>query len=351
MTTNALDAIAAVRRRPGMYIGDADSGNGVLNLVLEVLANACDQHFAGRCSTIDIDVAANGTITIVDDGAGLQVHGGNGAPPIDILLTQRSERPTVDGHRPHVHLGVGGLGLFVVNALSERFEITTVRDGLEARAVYARGEQVEPLVTARTERPSGTRIQFRPDPLIFRHPRVPRASLAERLEDLSFLLPRLTLRWSVAGDHLATSSLAARVAIDIGCELSDVARHRGSFDLPGGPIDVEVALAWRPMQWHANDEPRIHSFVNLERSRDHGTHVDGLIDGIAAFFPGGRREQVVAGLVAAVAVVLADVKWGNPTRDRLVSPEARAPVAEATRLALASWAEAHPDAAAAHKLR
>jgi DNA gyrase/topoisomerase IV subunit B len=136
------------------------------------------------------------------------------------------------------------------------------------------------------------------------------------------------------------------VAINVPCAFSDVASHRASLDTGSGPIDVEVALAWRSMRWHANDQPVIDSFVNLERSRCDGTHVDGLVDGVAAFFGRGRRARHTAGMVAAVAVVLADVKWGNPTRNRLDSPEARAPVAEVTELALARWAEAHPDAAA-----
>lgn len=123
---------AAVRKRPGMYVGDPDSGDGVLHLVLELVANACDQTFVGKSSTVDLDVAADGTITVADDGPGMRVEGGDGLPPIDVLLTRYSNRPTVDGHRPHVHLGRGGLGLFVINALSERFELVTVRGGVEA---------------------------------------------------------------------------------------------------------------------------------------------------------------------------------------------------------------------------
>jgi DNA gyrase subunit B len=345
---------AAVRKRPGMFVGDLDTGDGVLMMVLELVANACDQHFAARCSRIDIDVAADGMIAVEDDGPGMQVHGGDGLPPLDILLTRRSERPTADGHRPHVHLGLGGIGLVVVNALSERFELATVRDGIEARTTYARGEMIEPLTAVPTLRPSGTRIRFRPDPLIFLHTRVPRTRLAARLEDLSFLLPQLTMRWRIAGDEVAAGGLAARVALGVPCAQAEVAHHRGSFDTASGPIDVEVALAWRSMKWDANSAPVFGSFVNLERTRSNGTHVDGLVDGVAAFLGRGGRSRHAAGMVAAVAVILADVKWGNPTKDRLDSPEARAPVAEATRLALARWAEAHPEAAAAlrdHKRR
>jgi DNA gyrase subunit B len=338
--------IAAARKRPGMYVGDATSGDGVLNMVLELVANACDQHFAGRCSMIEVDVAASGMITVADDGPGIPVHGANGLPPIDVWLTRPSHRPTIDGHRPHVHLGPGGLGLFVVNALSERFELATIRDGIEARTTYAHGEPIEPLTTAPTAGPSGTRIRFRPDPAVLRCPRVPRVPLTQRLEDLSFLLPGLTLRWQIAGDDLAAGGLPGRVALQVPCAPQEVASHRASFETASGPIDVEVALAWRSMQWHANEPPVIDSFVNLERCSDHGTHVDGLIDGVTAFLGRGHRRPA-AGMVAAVAVVLADVQWGTPKRDRLASPEARAPVAEATQLALARWAEAHPAAAAA----
>lgn len=345
--------VAAARERPGMYVGGVDR-DGALHMLLEVVANAYDLHFARRCSVIDIDVAANGTITVEDDGPGIPVHGGDGLPPIDILLTRWSRAPSVDGHRPHIHLGHGGLGLFVVNALSERFELATIRNGIEARTIYAHGELVEPLATMPTSRPSGTRIRFRPDPEIFLYPRLPRARLAQRLEDLAFLVPQLTIRWRIAGDDVAAHGLAARVAIGVPCALGEMASHRASFDTASGPIDVEVALAWRDMRWHANEDAIIDSFVNLERSSCNGTHVDGLIDGVAAFLGRGRRARHTAGMVAAVAVILSDVKWGNPTHDRLDSPEARAPVGEATQVALARWAAAHPEAAAAlrdHKRR
>jgi DNA gyrase subunit B len=352
--SEALAHVEMIRMRPGMFVGDPRSGEGALNMLFELVANAGDQHLAGRCSTIDIDITANGAVTVEDDGPGIPVHGAGRLPPIHLLLTQRLERPTVDGHRPHFHIGYGGLGLAAINALSERFELTTIRDGIEARTLYARGVLVEALATAPTSRPSGTRIRFRPDPQIMGCLRVPRTRLTRYLEDLSFLLPRLTVRWRIAGDDVATGGLAARVAVEVPRPLAEVASHRGTFDTAEGPIDVDVALAWREQQWHASTEARIDSFVNFERTRCHGSHVEGLIDGAVAFLGRGKRAWHMAGMVGAVAVVLSDVKWGTPSRDQLESPQARAPVAEATQLALARWAEAYPDAAAAlreHKQR
>ena len=190
-----------------MYVGDTEDGSGLVNLILDVIANAYDHHLAGRCSNISMTIAADGTVSVEDDGPGFSSVGGDGLPPVDTILTQLSTRPTVDGHRPHVHLGLGGLGLAVVNAASEHFELVSVRDGTEVRARYVRGELVEPIATTETKRASGTRIRFRPDPDIFKHVRVPRAELTRILEDLSFLAPKLRLGWSIAGDDLAARGL------------------------------------------------------------------------------------------------------------------------------------------------
>lgn len=118
-----------------------------------------------------------------------------------------------------------------------------------------------------------------------------------------------------------------------------MARHRESYETTNGPIDVDVALAWRTRAYRSGAQPAIDSFVNLARTRDHGSHVDGLFDGIHAFIGGRPRKTSRQGLVAAVGVVLADVKFGNPTRDRRATPEVRGPVADATRKALVAWGD------------
>ncbi|HLL21147.1 MAG TPA: ATP-binding protein [Kofleriaceae bacterium] len=337
-----LSPIGAIRRRPGMYAGDTDDGSGVINLVLEVVANAYDQYLAGRCSSVVLTFAADGTITIEDDGPGFAAAGANGLPPLDKLLTELSFRPTVDGHRPHVHLGLGGLGLCVVNALSEEFELVSARDGTEVRAAYARGEVVTPTATTKTQRANGTRIRFRPDPVIFAHVRVPRVELTRILEDLTFLSPTLRVRWSFDGDDNAARRLVARVALDVPCAFAEVAHMCATYETANGPMQVEVALAWRTSPFSAITEPVIHSFVNLRRTPEHGQHVAGMLHGVRAFLADARIPPHTNGLVAAVSVVLADVIYGNPSKDRLDSPEARGPVSDATQRALAAWAIAHP---------
>ena len=315
--------VETVRRRPGMFVG-GHGDDAVLQLIFEVLGNAVDQHLLGRCSNVTIVIGEDGTISISDDGPGFAANGGNGVPPLDDLLTTFSDRPTVDGHRPHVHVGLRGLGLFVVNALTERFEIVTVRRGVEARATFARGAIVKPTRTKKTTRPSGTTIRFRPDRQIFPHAHVPRAKLAHRIEDLSFLVPKLAVAYSVGIDRAAAGGLRSRVALDVNYEVAEVAYHRKTYKTSRGPLDVEVALAWQPWtDW------RIDSFVNLYPTVE-GSHVDGVLDAVREEYGTGAEH----GITACVSVILADVSWGSPTKARLATPEVRAPVAAATIAAL-----------------
>lgn len=344
-----IAASADVRKRPGMFVGETEDGGGVLNMLLEVLANVFDQHLAGRCSRASVHIAADGTITVEDDGPGMASEGGAGLPPLKEMLSQLSTRPTVDGHRPHAHLGRGGLGLFVVNALSERLELRTVRDGALTTVLCSRGEIIEAPTTVATTEPPGTRVRFRPDPQIFRHVRVPRAELTRELEDLSFLAPRFALSWTIAGDALATHGLAGRVAMRVPCELGDVAAHTGTYVTASGPVEVDVALGWNTSPWYAR-EAEIDSFVNLGRTKNDGTHVGGLNAGIRAFLGSGKGQHK-QNLVAAVSVVLADVTYGAPTKSRLVSGHAAKPVKEATVTALEKWAAARPELAAAIRAR
>ena len=340
MEGDAVDDVALVRRRAGMYVGGA-GGEGVLALVQEVVGNAFDQHLAGRCATIDIVIEGDGSITVTDDGPGYPARGDAARPPMHALLTTRSTQPTVDGHRPHVHLGIGGNGLFIVNAMSARFEVVTVHAGIEARGVYEHGRVVDPVTTTVTTRPSGTTVRFRPDPEIFRTLRVPRAELTSQLEALTFLAPTMTLRWRFDGDDEARAGLAAWVASMAERPIAEVAHHRCTHGDGVEAIDIDVALAWEP-SGYVGTAPRIDSYVNYRRSISGGSHVDGLIDGVCGFVGVAHRQACARKLVAVVAVVLADVTWGNPTRDRLVTEAVRAPVAAATRAALDAWAAAWP---------
>lgn len=160
--------------------------------------------------------------------------------------------------------------------------------------------------------------------------RIPRVALTARLEELAHLCAGLRIGWRCAPDDAAGDGLVGLVRqVSV---RGDVAHHRGRFGTADRPIDVEVALGWRP----GNEAPVIHAFANTHRNRDLASqHVRGLFDGVRAARKLGRADAS-RGLVAAVSVVLADVIFGSPSHDRLASPEARPAVAAAIRLALAA---------------
>jgi DNA gyrase subunit B len=343
MTTMNIELVSfleSVRKRPGMFVGSTRE-SGVLHVVLELVANALDQALAGRCTQIDVSLDDDGSITVSDDGPGISVEGDERRPSLVELLEWRCDRATVDGHRPHVHLGLGAIGLAVANAVSDPFELVTVCGGQQATARYSGGIAIEPLHVEPTTLPSGTRVRVRPDPRIFDPITVPRDALHSRLMDLSFLLPQIRLSWTnVAPRH--GQGLVELVKLSSRAIFGGVAHARQEVETESGPIDVEVALAWRMGE---RDAPHIDAFVNLGRTRELGTHAEGLLDGIRSFFPrkGAAARQ---GLIAAVAVILSDVRMGSPTRDKLITPAARAAVEQATIAALTDWAAAYPEAAA-----
>jgi DNA gyrase subunit B len=192
-SVDAISSRAAIRGRPGMYIGDPEDGSGLQNLVLEVVSNALDQCLIGRCSAIHVAIDDD-LVTVRDDGPSLALD----SEEVRSYLTTLHRTATADGHAPHVHLAVG-VGFAVVNALSARFEVEVVHGGRVWRTAYEQGLVVEPLTSEPSEAPTGTPVRLRPDPAIFRTTtRISRGALTERLELLTFLVPTLRLTWSLA---------------------------------------------------------------------------------------------------------------------------------------------------------
>lgn len=336
-----------IRKRPGMYVGGVD-GRGVLHVVLELVANAFDLVLAGRCTRIDLTLDEDDCLTIRDDGPGFSLEGDGRRPGLREILERHSDRPTVDGHSPHVHLGFGGIGLAVANVLSELFELVTICGGQQITARYSRGLALEPLRVEPTTQPPGTWIRFRPDRELFlKNSRVPRDELHARLHDLSYLAPQVRLSWTMA-DVRQGHGLVDLVKHTEDRILGGVAHRREVVETDAGPIDVEVALTWRE-GWR--QEPVVHAFVNMSRTREPGTHIQGLFDAIRSSFGQARAGTKRQGLVAALALVLSDVTWGSPIKDRLITPAARPAVKQVTLAALKAWTAAHPEAAASIRAR
>jgi DNA gyrase subunit B len=322
-----------VRKRPGMYIGSTDSA-GLLSLLLEVVSTPVEQILLGRCARVDVRVDADDFVTVTDDGPGIPARS-----LVDLL-----EQP-VDVHGPRAHLAFRGIGLPIVNALSDPFEVDTVHDGEQATVAYAGGLQRVPLRVSAASRPPGTRVRFRPDPQIFRCTRLPRAELTQRLEDLAFLLPAMALSWSFAGER--ATGLVERLRVELRGPLGDVAHHKGEYVTEDGPTAVEVALAWPSESY--GWPPQILGYTNLQRTED-GPHVSALRRGVRDFLR-IRRERGLEGLVAAVAVRFDDSRYRVQTKLRLAHSGLYSAVKEATSTALQHWAERSPEAAKALRSR
>lgn len=318
-----------------MYIGNTWDGSGVAHMLWEVAANALDEHLAGHCDRIAIEVAEDGAISVEDNGRGIRVDEIDGVPFAERALTSFHAGPTFDGHAPHEHIGARGVGLFVVCALSAWLELQACRDGRRYGQRFERGCAVSMLCESGLVETTGTRIVFAPDPQVFSNTGLDPGPVLARLREMACLFPRLTLTFKDRRAHVfhEPEGLASYV------RASDV--FRGAEPLTGTfvhtssdeSILVEVAAVWC-----RSPGTSLESFANVMRTTDGGTHVDGLlrglVSGVRQALPdacrGRRRAEIqralTSGLSAVVCVRLDDPEYGRPTKDRLSSPRVGAVV-------------------------
>ena len=340
-----LSGMEAVRRRPGMYIGDVRDGSGLHHMLWEVVSNALDEHLAGRARHVRVSVEGQ-LAEVEDDGGGLSLapHPTTGVPFAELALTTLHCGPTFDGHFPHVHVGPTGLGLAVVNALSDTLEIEVRRDGWSWHQRFARGAPLGPLERrARTEQ-SGTRVRFRADPSIFGPSPFDRTSIRSRLLQLAAFNP--TLAFELMAERICEPRgiVALAEALD-GDEIADVFTMRSL----GDDVLVEVTLGWG-----TGPHSRVRSFVGQSETEDGGTHVSGFWKGVVAAIAAQpactgrlphrafRARRRLAGLRAVVHVALRHPHFGGPTRARLASREVEAIVRQRVEEAYGAHLRADP---------
>ena len=365
-----LKGLEAVRKRPGMYIGDTDDGTGLHHMVYEVVDNSIDEALAGYCKNINVKINSDGTITVNDDGRGIPVdiHKGEKKSAAEVIMTQLHAGGKFDHDSYKVSGGLHGVGVSVVNALSEKLQLEIFRDGKKHYIEFQNGEAKAPLKVVGKAKNTGTQITFLPSKEIFSSIKFSANILIKRMRELAFLNKGIKIIFTDASQKKEKTSEfkfdgGVLEFVDFLDEKREKLQNKNGNDLFRKPIYIEgkknnIELECS-LKWNAGYTEDIFPYTNNIYQKDGGTHLLGFRSALTRVINKYANENnllkknklaisgddIKEGLTCVLSTKIPDPKFSSQTKDKLVSSEVRMIVETLVNEKLSIWFDQNPSIA------
>ena len=361
-----LKGLDAVRKRPGMYIGDTDDGSGLHHMVFEVIDNSIDEALAGYCKNIEVYINSDNTITVEDDGRGIPVdiHKGEKISAAEVIMTQLHAGGKFDHDSYKVSGGLHGVGVSVVNALSEKLNLKIYRDGKEYEINFKDGNSTKPLKQIGKTKKNGTQITFLPSKEIFSSIKFSSSILEKRIRELAFLNKGISITLI---DKSSKKSKELQHKYDGG--ITEFVKHinnkkpilvnKNEKEVFKKPIYVTATknnvIVECSFEWNAGYSEEVLPFTNNIPQKDGGTHLLGFRSALTRVinkYSNDRNnkknkvslsgEDIKEGLTAVLSIKMPDPKFSSQTKDKLVSSEIRNIVENIISEKVSTWFDQNP---------
>jgi len=360
-----LKGLDAVRKRPGMYIGDTDDGSGLHHMVFEVVDNAIDEALAGHCNNIKITMNKDNTVTVKDDGRGIPVdmHKEEKMSAAEVIMTQLHAGGKFDHDSYKVSGGLHGVGVSVVNALSEKLELNIYRDGKEYSIMFKDGNSIKPLKQIGTTKEKGTKITFLPSKNIFSAVKFSPTIIEKRMRELAFLNKGIEITLidktnSKIKEHFHKYDGGILEFVKYINKKKPILINKNEKEVFKKPIYVSATkndvFVECSLEWNASYSEEVLPFTNNIPQKDGGTHLLGfrsaLTRAINKYSNDNSKknkltlsgEDIKEGLTAVLSIKMPDPKFSSQTKDKLVSSEVRLIVESIISDKVSTWLDQNP---------